>query len=93
MLAKVGIPLTMAQLEAISLQGAVSALVAARQHLLAARACRQLGLDVSQARPLPLRGQHAAGFRSCGSLWCHSSDRQAAGWGCNEAGGVTKAAE
>ena len=40
----------MAQLEAISLQGAVSALVAARQHLLAARACRQLGLDVSQVR-------------------------------------------
>ena len=45
-----GIPLTMAQLEAISLQGAVSALVAARQHLLAARACRQLGLDVSEVR-------------------------------------------
>lgn len=42
----------MAQLDAISLQGAVSALVAARQHLLAARACRQLGLDVSQARML-----------------------------------------
>jgi hypothetical protein len=56
-LAQVGIPLTMAQLEAISLKGAISALVAAHQHLLAARACRQLGLDVSQARPLPLRGQ------------------------------------
>jgi hypothetical protein len=51
--AQVGIPLTMAQLEAASLQGAVAALVAARQHLLAARACRQLGLDVSQARTPP----------------------------------------
>lgn len=47
---QVGIPLTMAQLDAVSLQGAVSALVAARHHLLAARACRQLGLDISQVR-------------------------------------------
>jgi hypothetical protein len=51
---QVGIPLTMAQLERLSVPALATRLVHSRYHLLALRMCRMMDLPTDQARGLRL---------------------------------------